>query len=105
MYSEMTDEQLVHKEMALERSLLTSRFQHATNQLEDSSQLKKIRREIARVRTVERGRELEQGLRKNSLRDAHKSSFDASQVGESSTVDAAAGGFLKGIVDKLGGTE
>jgi large subunit ribosomal protein L29 len=105
MYTEMTDEQLVHKELALERQLLTARFQHATNQLEDSSQLLKLRREIARVRTAERGREIEQGIRKNGLRDAYRSSFDASQVVESTTEDAAAGGFLKGIVDKLGGTE
>ena len=105
MYTDLTDEQLVHKELALERALLTAKFQHATNQLEDSSQLKKLRREIARVRTAERGRELEQGLRKNGLRDQYKSSFDASSVDESAAQGSASGGFLKGIVDKLGGTE
>ena len=105
MYNDLTDEQLVHKELGLERALLTAKFQHATNQLEDSSQLLKLRREIARVRTAERNREIEQGLRKNGLRDQHRSSFDASQVEESTTQDAASGGFLKGIVDKLGGTE
>lgn len=106
-YAELTDlsdEQLVHAELTLERSLVTARFQHATNQLADSSQLKKIRRDIARVRTACRTREREAGLRKNALRDRFAAGFtpvaatDGGDAGQS-------GGFLKGIVDKIGGDE
>lgn len=101
----LSDEQLVHAELSLERQLVTARFQHATNQLQDTSQLKKLRRNIARVRTAARGRELEQGLRKNALRDEHTSTFDPSTVQTEQTGAGASGGFLKGIVDKIGGSE
>lgn len=104
---ELSDQQLIHAELNLEHQLITARFQHATNQLQDSSQLKKIRRDIARIRTASRGRELEQGLRKNALRDAHSNSFDSSAAAAAVAAgeSAASGGFLKGIVDKIGGNE
>jgi len=101
--TDLNDEQLVHTELNLEHQLITARFQHATNQLQDTSTLKKLRRDIARVRTAARGRELEQGLRKNALRDAHSTSFTPSV--EAGAEGGAAGGFLKGVVDKLGGSE
>ncbi|HJN74959.1 MAG TPA: 50S ribosomal protein L29 [Myxococcota bacterium] len=101
----MNDEQLVHAELDLERQLITVRFQHATNQLQDSSQLKKLRRDIARLRTAARSRELEKGLRKNALRDSHSSSFDPDTAVALTAEAGASGGFLKGIVDKIGGSE
>ena len=102
----LTDEQLVHRELALERELVTTKFRLATNQLEDSSRLGKLRKDIARCRTAERGRESDQGLRKNSLRDRFASTFDASAATPETAQDEGAGsGFLKGIVDKIGGGE
>ncbi|MCP4803741.1 MAG: 50S ribosomal protein L29 [Proteobacteria bacterium] len=102
---ELSDEQLVHAELSLERTLVTARFQHATNQLADSSQLKKLRRDIARIRTACRTRESEGGLRKNALRDQHATSFQAAAADTSGASAAQGGGFLKGIVDKIGGDE
>jgi large subunit ribosomal protein L29 len=40
------------------RQLFTLRFQHATRQLENTSQLRQVRRQIARLRTVQRQRQL-----------------------------------------------
>ncbi len=34
------------------------RFKHATNQLADTNQLKRVRKEIARLKTVQREREI-----------------------------------------------
>lgn len=101
--SDLSDEQLVHAELSLERNLVTARFQHATNQLADSSQLKKLRRDIARIRTACRTRELENGLRKNALRDQYATSFVPAAA--DATEGSASGGFLSGIVDKIGGDE
>ncbi|MDP6943275.1 MAG: 50S ribosomal protein L29 [Myxococcota bacterium] len=96
----MTDQKLVHHELQLERELIVSRFRKATGQVEDTSQLSGLRKDIARVRTIERQRELEQGLGKNALRQQHRPSFKPGSV--DSAGDGASGGFLKGIVDKIG---
>lgn len=104
--SERSDEGLVHYELGLERQYTTAKFQLATNQLEDSSVLKKLRREIARTRTEQRRREIEQSLPKDSLRAKHTSSYDPSGAADQGGSDeASGGGFLKGIVDKIGGNE
>ena len=102
----LSDEQLVHRELGLERDLVSAKFRLATNQLEDSSQLGKLRKDIARCRTAERSREKEQGLGKNALRAKYSSTFDASAAATSAAQDEGAGsGFLKGVVDKIGGGE
>ena len=103
-YTELTslsDEQLVHKELALERELTAFRFRLFTNQLDDNSKLKKIRKDIARVQTAARARELAQGLAPNGLRDLHKSTFQAQALGGRQEGSS----FLKGVVDKAGGNE
>lgn len=43
---------------SLEEDVFRVRFQHATSQLQDSSKLKKTRRELARAKTVLRLKEL-----------------------------------------------
>ncbi|MHB8962614.1 MAG: 50S ribosomal protein L29 [Saccharofermentanales bacterium] len=43
---------------ALKEELFKLRFQHATNQLDNPMKLKGVKRDIARVRTVLREREL-----------------------------------------------
>jgi len=99
----LDDKALVHRELQLERELLDARFRGKTGQLEDTSKLAKIRKDIARARTVQREREIEQSLSPNALRDLHRPSFTpgAVEVGGA----AAAGGFLKGIVDKVSPAE
>jgi large subunit ribosomal protein L29 len=94
----MDDKTLVHRELQLERELMDARFRSKTGQLDDTSKLAKLRKGIARARTAQRDREIEQSLAPNALRDAHRSSFTFGEIGG---VEGAAGGFLKGIVDKV----
>ncbi|MCB9763134.1 MAG: 50S ribosomal protein L29 [Alphaproteobacteria bacterium] len=54
---ELSDQDLVHRELSLERQLVTAQFRLYTNQLEDTSQLGKLRRDIARLQTAARERE------------------------------------------------
>jgi large subunit ribosomal protein L29 len=54
----MAPEQLANALEEAHRQLFTLRFQHATRQLENTSQLRAVRRQVARLRTVQRLREL-----------------------------------------------
>ncbi len=53
-----TDEELTVKERELTESLFFLRLRHATNQLESPAMLAQTRREIARIKTIRRAREL-----------------------------------------------
>jgi|SaaInl4_150m_RNA_FD_contig_31_1565825_length_885_multi_3_in_0_out_0_1 large subunit ribosomal protein L29 len=103
---QLGDQQLVHEELRLERVLIHARFALKTGQLEDTSQLNKIRKDIARLRTVQGEREREQGAASDSLREKYRSSFDPdAQPVEAAAAGAESKGFLKGIVDKVTGKE
>ena len=52
MFHEMTREELQQKHRELREAIFNLRFQHATGQLENTAQLKKTRRSIARVLTA-----------------------------------------------------
>lgn len=56
---EMTREELELKIRDLKEDLFNLRFQHATNQLDNSLRLRFVRRELARVKTVLREQELQ----------------------------------------------
>lgn len=106
----LSDEKLVHRELDLERQLLEMNFRKKLGQLEDTSRLAKVRRDIARARTVERQRELAQGLSKDALRGRYASSWrfvPAAAAAEGAEQAPAGGrrGFLKGLVDKIKGNE
>ncbi len=58
-YREMTIEELRKKDQDLRKELFNLRFQHATHQLENTARLKLVRREIARVNTIIREKDLE----------------------------------------------
>lgn len=102
-HAELTDEQLVHKVLQAERDLVATRFKHKTNTLENTSSLRVVRRDIARLRTEARRREIAAGLGTGALLSAHSSSFSRASSGESGPAEK--GGFLSGIVDKLTGKE
>ena len=53
-----TDEELAVKERELTESLVFLRLRHGTNQLESPAKLTQTRREIARIKTIRRQREL-----------------------------------------------
>ncbi len=102
----LDDQQLVHSELGLERELIHARFALKTGQLDDTSRLSKIRKDIARLRTVQRDREREQGLPNDFLREKFRASFDPKAQAEApQEADGASKGFLKGIVDKVTGKE
>ena len=101
--AKLDDKSLVHRELQLERELMDVLFRQKTGQLEDTSKMSKLRKEIARARTLQRERENEQSLSKNALRDQHRTSFVPGQIGTDG--EGGAGGFLKGIVDKVTPTE
>ena len=63
----LTDEQVVHAELQLDRDLVGLRFRKNADQLRNVNQIKVVRRNIARVRTEQRRRELDAGLAKNAL--------------------------------------
>ncbi len=91
------DEQLVHKELELERTLLGHTFRHRLGQLENNSVLKKARRDIARAETLLTARERDAGLSKGALKARYRSTF----VPSAPTTEGGAGDdFLKGILDK-----
>ena len=54
----LTTEQLLNREKELKEQLFNLRFQLATGQLENTASLKKVRKDIARVKTVLRQQEL-----------------------------------------------
>ena len=57
-YRGMSDEQIDLTLKDLEKNLFHLRFQSATDRLETPSEMRKAKREIARIKTVQREREL-----------------------------------------------
>ena len=55
---EMTDVELENELSNLKAQLFRLRFQSATNQLDNPLQIKSVRKDIARIKTVLREREL-----------------------------------------------
>lgn len=104
---ELSDAQLVHAEVRAEREIALEGLRHRAGRLEDTSKLRRIRKEIARYQTVQREREIAAGLDKGSLKRSYAKSVDASDA-TAVAEPVATGeskGFLKGIVDKLAGRE
>jgi large subunit ribosomal protein L29 len=64
-YFEVNSEELVNKLRDLKKELFNLRFKHATGQLTDGNQLNKTKKDIARVMTILRQREL--GLSKEPV--------------------------------------
>ena len=58
---ELTDEQLLERAESAKEELFNLRFQLATGQLDDSSSIKKVRHEIARIATVMSQRDIDAG--------------------------------------------
>jgi large subunit ribosomal protein L29 len=104
-FTDLTDEQLAHKVIENERSLVGLKFQHSMSTLENTSRLGKLKKDIARLKTEARRRELEKGLNKDSLVQSHAKTFTKPAPEAKATTEQAAGGFLSGIVDKLTGKE
>ena len=94
---ELTDEQLVHKELALERTLIDARFKKQFGTLEDSSIFSSIRKDIARLQTEQSMRQADQNLPRNGLKMKYAKTFQPVQEGE----DEGTQDFLKNLADKM----
>lgn len=57
-YREMSDDQIAFSMRETQQELFRLRFQAATEKLDAPSNLKKLRRDIARMKTIQREREL-----------------------------------------------
>ena len=55
---EMSAEQLAEKLMELKKDLFNLRLQRATNQLDNPSKIADVKKDIAKIKTVQREREL-----------------------------------------------
>lgn len=54
----LTDQELRARELEVSEELFRLRFRHASGQLENTARLRTLRRELARIKTVIREREL-----------------------------------------------
>ena len=55
---EMTDVELIAELAKMKKDLFNLRFQHVTGQLENPVRMREVRRDIARVKTILREKEL-----------------------------------------------
>ncbi len=51
-FRDLSVSELLQKDVELRQELFNLRFQHATHQLENTARLKLVRRDIARVKTI-----------------------------------------------------
>lgn len=101
----LSDEQLVANLQSRERELVSLRFRHSMNQLENTATLRTVRKDIARIQTEARRREVAGGLSKGALVARHAATTAPAGTTETGAAAPDRGGFLKGIVDKLTGKE
>ena len=83
---EKTDENLRHELAEQQKHLFDLRSQAVTEKLEDPSQLRKTRRDIARIKTILRERQIEQG---KAQQQQKKQQQKQSQQGQQAQPDAA----------------
>jgi large subunit ribosomal protein L29 len=57
--AKMSDDELVDELRATKHEALNLRFRNATGQLENTAEIKKVRRRIARINTLMRAREID----------------------------------------------
>lgn len=56
---QMSDEELRQREKELREELFNLRFQHSLGQLTNTARISQVKREIARIKTILREREIE----------------------------------------------
>jgi ribosomal protein L29 len=89
----MSDEELVHNELQLDRDLVELRFAKQMGTLKQTHRFKQVRREIAQLRTEQVSHENTRGLAKNTLRDTYRSSFVAQETSKVTSEGSFASAF------------
>jgi ribosomal protein L29 len=93
----LSDEELVHQELELDRMMIQARFQKQIESLENTSVFQKLRTSIARLRTEQSVREKRQSLNSDALRNQFRKSFSPTV----SSSESSGGGFLDKFAEKL----
>lgn len=96
---ELEDSALVQHDWVLSQEFSAARIQLALGQLEQNSEIRRIRKSRARVKTELRRRELAANLSKGTLVNRHAGSIETSSIsGSSSDADSASkGGFFANL--------
>lgn len=96
---DLEDSALVQRDWELSQEISTARIQLALGQLEQNSEIRRVRKDRARVKTELRRREIEGGLRQGALVERYAGSIDTGAVSGSS--DSAGseskGGFFASL--------
>lgn len=101
-FQDKSDGDLVSSLFTRERELVGTRFKHSTGQLENTATVGALRRQIARIKTELRSREIAQGLDRDTLLATHRGASDGGIVAAGGS---GRGGFLAGIVDKASASD
>jgi large subunit ribosomal protein L29 len=100
-FASLKDADLVLELHKKQHELVRARFALSLGRLEDSASVGGIRKDIARIKTELRRRELDAGLNRDELLRRHRP--ETSSVAASAGSDeGAGGGLLSGVVDRLG---
>ena len=60
---EMSTEELEHKQLELREELFNLKIQHATGQLENTARIVKVRKDIARIKTILHTKAMNEGTK------------------------------------------
>jgi large subunit ribosomal protein L29 len=74
----MVDEELINRLTETKQELFNLRFQHVTGQLDNYARLPQVKRELARINTILREREIEAA-----------EAIEAAEMGQAAEVNAA----------------
>ena len=91
------DADIVSELAGKQHDLVKAQFALSMNRLQNTSSLRKLRREIAQLNTELRRREIANGLAKNTLSARHRVSGPVVRAAG----EASGAGFLAGVVDKI----
>lgn len=98
-FTELDDSGLVTTLVTRQHELVRARFARSMGRLEDTSSIGGIRKDIARIKTELRRREIAGDLPNGSLERKYASSVE--RPGAAAEESAPSGGLLAGAVDKL----
>ncbi len=93
----LDDAALIAKLAELDRQSVEAKFAHSMGQLENTAVLGQLRKDVARIKSEVRRRELAQGLGKGSLESKYQG-VGAEGASASSASDESS--FLQSVVDK-----
>lgn len=98
-FNSLEDAALVTALLQHQHDVVTARFKLAAGRLENTASISVLRKDIAKMKTELRKREIAQGLLKDALIAAHGKGFTPDR--KAAAPAAEAGAFLQDVVDDL----